>query len=221
MSRNSRTFVTALALILARIADTGTTLHFNYSNSATALLLNSPLRLEGNPMLSVTGNGARTLVLTNLIAVLVLGFLPLWVYWRYPVPRFSTVPANLHEFISLQLFKRSLSKAELFRALCFSLPRNWVQSARLGGFVICWGVVGGSLMAAFNWWVIVGWNWNAYAKFHDQLVLWNYPLLEPLVGVLSAGIAGRVFFRTEFADYKDRNDATGDPVTPNESIQPL
>jgi hypothetical protein len=212
MTRNSRTLVTALAIILARTADTGTTLHFNFSSSATALLLNSPLRLEGNPILFVTGKGARTLVLTNLIAILGLGFLPLWVYWRYPVRRFSAVPANLREFISLQLFKCVLSKAEFFRTVCLTPPKDWVQSTRLIGFVICWGAIGGSLMAAFNWWAIVGWNWNAYAKFHDRLLLWNYPLLEPLVGVLCGGIAGYIFFKTEFADYKERNDVKCNPV---------
>lgn len=194
-----------MAIIVARVSDTATTLHFNFSNTASALSLNSPLRNEGNPILSFTGNGARTLVLTNILAVLVLLFVPLWLYWRYPLRTFSATPCNLREFISLQFYKRVLPKREFIHAMCFKLPKDWVQTGRLLGFVVCWAVVGGSFMAAFNWWALWGWNWRAYEQFRDRLLVCNYPVLEPLAALIFGFIAGYVFFKTEFADYKIRN----------------
>lgn len=218
MTRNSRTILTALAIILARISDTATTLHFNFPNSANALYQNSSLGDEGNPILHVTGNGARTLVLVNILAVFVLLFLPLWFYWRYPVRRTHELPHNLQEFISLQFFKRIMSKKEFSHAVRFKFPKDWLQVFRLFAFMACWAVVGSSLMAAFNWWAIVGWNWTAYESFRDRLFLWNYPVLEPLVALISAFVAAGVFFKTEFADYKrstPANDAANSPIPPD------
>lgn len=206
MTRNSRTIVTALAVILGRVSDTGSTLHFNFSDTASALSLNSPLSNEGSPIISITGNGARTLVLTNILAVLVLLFLPLWLYWRYPVQTCSATPANLREFISLQFYKRILPKREFFRAFWFKLPKDWLQTGRLFGFVVCWSAVGGSFMATFNWWALWGWNWRAYEEFRDRLLVWGYPVLEPLAALVFGLIAGYIFFKTEFADYKSQND---------------
>lgn len=202
--------MTALAIILARATDTASTLHFNFSNPATALLTNSPLIAEGNPLVLITGKGARTLVLTNIVSVLVLLILPLWVYWRYPIRRCSQSPGNLREFISLQLYRRLLSKPEFIRALCLRLPKDWIQTARLLGFTVCWAIVGGSFMAAFNWWALFGWNWNSYLRFHDRLLLWNYPVLEPAAALIFATIAGFAFFKTDHADYRMSQAATRD-----------
>lgn len=189
MKRTVFTLMTFCILSAARASDIATTLHFNPT-----------LSHEANPFVSVWGTHVRGLMWSNFLGILILQYLPLWIYWRYSSRRLCPFPLNIREFASLQLFRRILSKQEFLRAsfLGVPMPKDLLQAVRLWGVAGSWTLAAGSCLAVFNWWAVWGWHWSEYGKFRATVSVGGYPMLELLCMVPIYYVAAWVYFRSEF-----------------------
>jgi hypothetical protein len=141
--------------------------------------------------------------------VLLFLLVPLFCYWRFPATPLQSTPANLREFICLQLYGRLLGSGEFFRAILLGVPfpRSWVQLLRLMGIALSWTVVFGSFLAVFEWWAIWAWHWHGYQHFRAAFAVGGYPIMELFLCVAFYYLASFIYFRSEFASL--RNDRNG------------
>lgn len=185
--------VTLLMISVARASDLATTFHFNHD-----------LSREANPMVTVFGADAETLLLGNVLGLIVLVLVPLFAYWRFSAASLpSPVPATRREFISRQLYGRSLTPREFFSAMVLGSPRptNLLQVVRYFGIVATWALIASSFHAVLTWWALNAWEWHGYRAFRGMFVIAGYPVIEVVSGLIVAVLASRWYWRREFVSY--------------------
>ncbi|MCW3061760.1 MAG: signal peptide protein [Capsulimonas sp.] len=195
MKRTLPTLITLFAVTVARASDIATTFHFNPS-----------LSQEANPIVAQFGAGASTMVLTNVVGVFVFLFVPLFFYWRFPSTPLQSIPANVREFICLQLYGRLLLTREFFRAILLGvpLPKNWLQILRFLGIALPWTMVFGSFLEVFAWWASCSWHWRGYGQFRAVFAIGGYPTVDLILCVAFFFMVSFQYFRGEFSSF--RND---------------
>ncbi|QJE94519.1 hypothetical protein [Luteolibacter luteus] len=185
--------ITLLMISAARASDLATTFHFNHD-----------LSREANPMVTVFGADAETLLLGNILGVMILVFIPLFAYWRFSAtPLSPPLPETRREFVSRQLYGRSLSKREYLSAVFLGIPRpkNLLQVLRYMGIAVTWALIAASFHATFTWWALDSWAWQDYREFRGLFRVAGYPILELLSGLTAAFLASRWYWNREFASY--------------------
>ena len=199
MNRTLTTLITLFAVTIARAADLATTFHFNPS-----------LSHEANPIVSVFEADASTLLLTNILGVIVFLFVPLFFYWRFPAAPMQATPANLREFICLQLYGRLLGRGEFCRAilLLWPFPKNRRQFLRFVGIALSWALVFCSFFAVFSWWAMWAWHWHGYQHFRAAFVVLGYPVMEVVFAMVFFYLASYWHFRREFLSFPNGRSAS-------------
>lgn len=178
------------ALVLARLADVLTTLYFT-----------PDLGQEANPIVTVFGAGVRGLLLANVGGIALLLLLPLGFYWRHPPAALSTAPANLREYVCLQLHGRVLSPRAFvfFVLLGWPPPRPGIALLRAMGFALCWTIACVSSFAVLSWWCTRGWGWEGYISVRAWFgSVGGYPVMEILAAPPAFLLAAWWQFRSEY-----------------------
>jgi hypothetical protein len=201
MNRTLLTLVTFFAVSAARAADIATTFHFNPT-----------LSHEANPIVACFGAGASTLLLTNLLATFLFLFVPLYCFWRFPAAPMPSTPANLREFVCLQLYGRVLPHGEFCCAIFLGmpLPKKWLQLLRFCGVALSWTIVFGSCLAVFSWWALWEWRWQGFNRIWAASCIGGYPTIIFFpIGVFYYA-AAYMYFRREFALFKNGRSSLTD-----------
>jgi hypothetical protein len=191
IKRTLVTAVTLFAVTAARASDLAVTFHYNPS-----------LSREANPIVSYFGAGAHAMLVADIVLVIVILFVPLFVYWRGSPKRFRAKPESMWDFAALYLYERAMSRGQLLRAIvfCWPLPKDWLQVLRLWGLAGSWAVVVGSFAAVFSWWALWGLKWSAYRVVYATFSISHYPLIVPIVALVGGAFGAVTFFRLEYAE---------------------
>ena len=155
-SRGFLTILTLLLLTCGRVADIGTTLHFDPS-----------LRREGNPVILLFRGGVGALV-TSTVAVWILCTIGLIAFWRGPGLRVPRHPKNFRGFVRIWLRRVVQSRYPISQTLPGGSHWNeGLQAIRFAAVALSWGLIFGCV-AAIHAWVATN---NSTATLYQQMYL--------------------------------------------------
>ena len=166
---------------------------------ASTFYFDPHLSREANPLTTLLGlYGWNLVAAILLILVCLLPLMALYVF--YGPASMSERPANLREYMALQLYGCKLSPMRFWKALSLGwpLPKNKLQVLRMLGFSLPWAIAFSCLQATFSWWAVIRWKWEWYAKYRNMIGFANYPIIEIISALVVFFCLQHLFFRMEF-----------------------
>ena len=188
-----------VGLLLARVADVGTTYYFS-----------PDLRFEGNPLVSVFRWGWTVLVATNVALYLLAG--AAMIYWCCWPLRYEPCAAvtNVWTFASWAYFRKVYPFWTLIGKSCYKLPKNWPHCIQLVGFTLVPATILQSLWAVLGWFLIHHFHARAFF-FGFWRAWWPLSIYWPLLSIFPLMYW---FYHDEYRRYRPATtaEASADPM---------
>ena len=192
MRRSVIAATTLLLLIVGRAADLTVTFYFNPSLSE-----------EGNPVVSLFGGGAASLIFVSLVifALSAGGLIAFW-FGR----SLNTDPVSFRRFVSIW-FRRVALNRRPFRDYLPGGPfaSEGLQAFRLFGLVLSWALIFGSITAVHAWFATRATSDpTTYQVVYSQLRIGRYNYLANIAAFAGCFFGLFLFFITEYKEVARR-----------------
>jgi hypothetical protein len=190
MTRARLFFITATLLVVARGSDLAVTFYLNPS-----------LSLETNPAISIFGGGSGSLIVVTTIFS-TLAILSLVVFWQgRPLALHNPLPKSMTGFVRLWLKRVVFHRHPLFNYLPGKPHSNeGLQSIRLWGVSLSWGLIFGSFAAVYAWIAIWRGHSPLYRAAFAYTSVGQFSFLPTTTAVFGFLFGGLLFFVSEYLD---------------------